>query len=134
MAESRAELNNRAEAIGVKTDGRWSDERLRQEIVNAEQAKGLYKRPVEAEKDDDGVPPPKDHGGAMTRASHVRIKLKNGYWPEDGSEKIPPDTIVELRVAEARRLVGEGKAELAFPAEDDGDQPSDRAKDKSKAA
>jgi hypothetical protein len=134
MAESRAELNSRAEALGVKTDGRWSDERLRQEITNAEHAKGLYKRPVEAEKGDDGVPPPKDHGWAMTRSTHVRVKLKNGYWPEDGGPKVPAGETVELPAGEARRLVGERKAELEFPAVADEPEQTPAPKGKPEAA
>lgn len=107
----------RAESLGVKVDNRWSAETLAAEIAKAEQAKGLVSRPVEAEKGDLGVAPPKDQGGFTTRTTHLVVKLKNGYWPEDGSDKVLAGSVVQLRVGEARRLLNEGKAELVLPPE-----------------
>lgn len=109
------DLKRRAEVLGVRVDGRWSDDRLKEEINQAEMAKGLRVRQVEAEKGDEGVPPPKDQGRDFANTSHVRIRINKGYWPADGSPKVLPGEIAELRVAEAKDVVAKGIGEVAFP-------------------
>lgn len=41
------------------------------------------------------------------------VRILRGYWPKDGSNKLEPDTVKELPIAEARKLIEDGVAERA---------------------
>lgn len=43
------------------------------------------------------------------------VKLMFDYWPDDSGNRAIAGTVVDLPISEAKRLLGEGKAERADP-------------------
>ena len=91
------ELRTKAEALGVKIDGRWSDERLAQEIAAAEVKGGQATPSV-----------------AATQETLVPVKIFYDFWDERG-ERRPAGQIVEMALSQAKALIAAGKAERADP-------------------
>lgn len=84
------DLEKQAEELGIKVDGRWSDERLQQEIdkvLAAPKAKPEKTTPV---------------------------KILYDTWFEEDI-RTPAGKVVSVSVSEAKRLIAAGKAERADP-------------------
>lgn len=89
------DLEKQAEELGIKVDGRWSEERLQQEI---DKVLAAPKTPVKAEK-----PAPK-----------TPVKLLYDTWLEEDI-RTAAGTVIDVTVAEAKKLIASGKAERADP-------------------
>lgn len=85
-------LTEQAEALGIKVDGRWSDERLQSEIEKA------------------GTP----------KAALVPVRLLYDCWFAN-DERTKAGTKMNVSVDEAKRLISNGKAERADPLPGDND-------------
>ena len=85
-------LTEQAEALGIKVDGRWSDERLQSEIDKA--------------------------SAPVTKGVPVRL-LYDCWFKED--ERTKAGTFMEVSVDDAKRLIKSGKAERADPLPGDND-------------
>jgi hypothetical protein len=87
-------LKYQAETLGIKIDGRWSDERLQQEIDKA-----LEKAPEpfggKGDHDGDGKP-----GGAVKAGKTIPLRINRDFWDEAG-ERHRKGTIVEMTAEEA---------------------------------
>lgn len=59
-----------------------------------------------AEDDVQAQPAPR-----KTRVKTLPVKILRGYWPEDGSDPLPPGTETELPAAEALNIIALGVAE-----------------------
>jgi len=84
------DLEKQAEELGIKVDGRWSEERLQQEIDKALSA-------------------PKAGSEKKTP-----IKLLYDTWFEEDI-RTRAGKVVEVSISEAKRLISAGKAERADP-------------------
>jgi hypothetical protein len=82
------DLEKQAEELGIKVDGRWSEERLQQEIDKA-----LAAPKVKAE---------------------TPIKLLYDAWFDD-DQRTKAGKIVKVTVAQAKAMIAAGKAERADP-------------------
>lgn len=80
------ELKAQAEALGLKVDGRWSEERLRAEIDTA----------------------------ASAATNTMPVRLMHDVW-FDADERTPAGAVVRVPVADAKSLIGAGKAVRADP-------------------
>lgn len=84
-------LKYQAETLGIKVDGRWSDERLQKEIDEA-----LAKAPApfggKGDHDGDGKP-----GGSVKT---LPFRINRDFWDEAGARH-RKDTIVEMTAEEA---------------------------------
>jgi hypothetical protein len=84
------ELEKQAEELGIKIDGRWSEERIQQEI---DKALAAPKAKAEAE---------------------TPVKLLYDRWGADDI-RVKAGTIINVPISEARKLFASGKAERADP-------------------
>jgi len=84
------DLEKQADELGIKVDGRWSEERLQQEIDKALSApKG---KPVPA----------------------TPVRLLYDRWDETET-RIPAGTVISVSIPDAKKLISAGKAERADP-------------------
>lgn len=83
------ELKSQAAALGIKIDGRWSEDRLREEIAKA----------LVAPADSDGG----TSLGAPTsnaRERLIAVRVLRDFWDDDG-ERIRKGTVTEVSVEAA---------------------------------
>ena len=80
-----SDLSERAEALGIKVDGRWSDARIQEEIDKA-----------------------------TPQAVTVPVKLLYAHWFA-ADERTEAGTIVNLDIETAKRIIASGKGERADP-------------------
>lgn len=81
-------LEEQAEALGIKVDGRWSEARIQQEIDAA--------KPKPAER------------------ANVPIRLRYDCWFK-ADERTAAGTVLNVSIDDAKRLIANGKAERADP-------------------
>jgi len=89
------DLEKQAEELGIKVDGRWSEERLQQEI---DKVLAAPKTTVKAEK----------------AAPKTPVRLLYDTWLEEDL-RTKAGAVIEVTVAEAKQLIAAGKAERADP-------------------
>lgn len=97
-----SDLKAQAAELGIKIDGRWSDERLQQEI-DAKLAGPL-------DHDGDGK-----KGGAKPKPETLTVYLDYDTWVNDVRIHADPEEPQELPYDRARDLLKEGKARRADP-------------------
>lgn len=85
-----SELSERAEALGIKVDGRWSDARLQEEIDKASTPKAKFP------------------------AGDTPIRLLYDTWFETDVRTVE-GTVLSVDVETAKKLIATGKAERADP-------------------
>jgi hypothetical protein len=91
-------LKYQAETLGIKVDGRWSDERLQKEIDEALAKAPETPKPAfggKGDHDGDGKP-----GGAVKAAKSdklIPVHVNRDFWDENG-ERVRKGTIVEVAV------------------------------------
>lgn len=93
-------LKSRAEGLGIKVDGRWSDERIQQEIDAA------------IATADTAPPEPGSTKAATSRKVPVRL-LYDVWLVED--VRTPAGSVINMDIDAARKVLAEGKAERADP-------------------
>lgn len=95
MATDRKEY---AESLGIRVDGRWSDERLEAEIAKAE---------ADADKAPVVTPAPKVDG--------VMVRIVRDYWTDevvDGDfKRVRAGTMIEVPPIQALDMIESGAAE-----------------------
>lgn len=105
------DLKKQAEELGIKVDGRWSEDRLRQEIDKVLEA------PAEEEPKQEPFGGKGDHNGDGKPGGSVKsklpVRLLRGYAPLDGGRKLIAGEVVELPAQEARAVVEKRVAERA---------------------
>ena len=101
----RAELEKQAGELNIKVDGRWSDDRLQQEIDKAlaepkQEQEKLF--PVKLVKN-------------YRPIGRFQVKTEDGYRDPTAEEelKVKADTAIALTVDEARAVVSKKIAERA---------------------
>lgn len=93
------DLKALAEELGIKIDGRWSDERIQQEI---DKALGAPAKPEpfggKGDHDGDGKA-----GGSVKAEKMVPVRVKRDYWiGEPGNaQRIRKGTVVEVPIEAA---------------------------------
>lgn len=87
------ELRTQAASLGIKVDGRWSQERLQAEIAKAQ---------------------PKEAAVVEKEVKKVPVKLLYDTWG-DNEDRIPAGTVVEFDLDTAKALIASGKAHRADP-------------------
>lgn len=98
-----SDLKKQAEELGLKIDGRWSDERIQQEIDAKLAADPL-------DHDENGK-----KGGAKKPPETLSVYLDYDTWVDDVRIKADPETPQELPFARAKELLLVGKARRADP-------------------
>ena len=83
-------LKERAEALGIKVDGRWSDERIQKEIEAIEADDKSSAEAIEV------APAP----ATQQRSQTVRCPIARDYWDQDGIRHVA-GTEVEVSVEAA---------------------------------
>jgi hypothetical protein len=96
MEKAMSDLKYQAETLGIKVDGRWSDERLQQEIDKA-----LAADPAEA---------PKAAEAGSERM--IPVHVNRDFWDENGV-RVRKGTIVEVAVEVALDGVENGSLSRA---------------------
>lgn len=91
------DLKKQAEELGIKIDGRWSDDRIREEIDKA-----LAGAPASAPAEPASEP----------AEPVVPVLLKTDYWPFEGDRRKAGETL-DVAHSKARELIRAGKAERA---------------------
>ena len=102
-------LKKEAEALGIEIDGRWSDETLKQKIDEAKaQRSGQKSSEASApEADTRDIENKADQG---EKEELYPIRLLVDWWDGQGIRRAR-NSEVEVPWNEAKKLVGEGKAE-----------------------
>lgn len=138
-----SDLVQQAEELGIKVDGRWSDERLQQEIDKklAEPAKKPGNAPTGTEAADDdeddtvgmvppSSPPPPPEAVTTTpgptpapviqpvpntkpKEKQIDILLKADYWPVENDRR-EAGSLVKVPMSKAKELIAQGKAEVSL--------------------
>lgn len=98
-----SDLKAQAEELGIKVDGRWSEDRLQQEI----DAK-LASDPLD--HDGNGK-----KGGSKPKPETLTVFLDYDTWVNDVRIKADPETPQPLPYDRAKQLLNEGKARRADP-------------------
>lgn len=99
-----SDLKTQAEGLGIKVDGRWSDERIQAEIDKALEAPA--KDPLD--HDGDGK-----KGGA--KPATLSVFLDYDTWIDDVRIRANPHKPVDLPRDRAKELLNIGKARRADP-------------------
>jgi hypothetical protein len=132
---NKAELVERATALGIDVDGRWSNERLQQEIQQKEAAQANNEAGSATENatpapvvSDPDAPPPEVVGVTpgptptslvkseppKANEKKAKVVLKVDYWPEE-DKRIKAGETIELPVSKAREMILAQKAEQPLP-------------------
>lgn len=132
---NKAELVERATALGIDVDGRWSNERLQQEIQQKEAAQANNEASSATENatpapvvSDPDAPPPEVVGVTpgptptslvkseppKANEKKAKVVLKVDYWPEE-DKRIKAGETIELPVSKAREMILAQKAEQPLP-------------------
>lgn len=90
------DLKKQAEELGIKIDGRWSDERLQQEIDKALGAPPKAE-PFGGKGDHDGDG---KAGGSVKAEKLIPVRINRDFWSDDG-ERHRKGTVVEVPVEAA---------------------------------
>jgi hypothetical protein len=96
--EARKVLLAQAKVLGMDVDGRWSVERLAEEVQSAQEAA------AEAKK------------AEFAAAKKVPVLLKRAAWPQE-NERHEIGEVIEVPVEMAKRWISLGVAERADPLE-----------------
>jgi hypothetical protein len=99
-----SDMKKQAEELGIKVDGRWSEERLQSEIDKALAAPA--KDPLD--HDGDGK-----KGGA--KPATLSVFLLYDTWIDDVRIRANPEEAVDLPRDRAKELLNVGKARRADP-------------------
>ena len=135
---NKAELVERATALGIDVDGRWSNERLQQEIQQKEAEQSSNKgnpatenaSPAPVVSDPDAPPPevvgvtPGPTPTSLVKSEPPKAKEKTAkviltadYWPEE-DKRVSAGESIDLPVSKARELIITGKAKQPLPEAD----------------
>lgn len=104
-----SDLKQQAEALGIKIDGRWSDERIQHEIdkVHAEAKRAEKAEPFGGEGDHDGdgkpggsVRPGVIDGTLPAKAVLLPFRINRDFWDDTGARH-RKKSIVEMTAEEA---------------------------------
>ena len=105
-----SDLKKQAEELGIKVDGRWSDERIQSEIDKALEAPAPDVAPDPLDHDGDGK-----KGGAKEPPATLLVYLDYDTWINDERIRANPTMAQELPRDRAKELLAIGKARRADP-------------------
>lgn len=89
------ELKTQAEELGIKVDGRWSEERLHQEIDKALGAPQVEPFGGNGDHDGDGKA-----GGSVKAERLIPVRINRDFWDANG-ERHRKGSIMDATVEEA---------------------------------
>lgn len=102
-----SDLKQQAEALGIKVDGRWSDERLLKEIDDFVTARNAGAGTIPPSPD--AVPPsPGETNRTPGETNLIAVRVLRDFWDDKG-ERHAKGSIVEVPVEAALDGVEAGK-------------------------
>lgn len=96
-----SDIKAKAEELGIKIDGRWSDERIQQEI---DKSLASSPQPFGGKGDHDGDGKP---GGDIRASKMVAVRIKRDIWDAEG-ERHPAGTVIDMTAEEAMDAIEAG--------------------------